>query len=239
MDDRAFDFEDRIPRAAADVEKLAMAAADPTRAVGARVAAENLEQPGLEIDRPCLLQPGHVFGGLRGEGHREGRRAFEGGVHFVDPAGLGVGERIVGGDVGLDVEDRSAVDQVARTEDEPSLADLEQLHGCDPERIGAMRRAGGEHAAPLRRAAGRQDFRTPVGVAMEPPEQPDAIEAFEVLERLLILVAREHLEDVRLGLALVGLMPGVELQGLPGADEADGGDGEAGFQDRSAVGFAS
>ena len=238
MDDRSFHLEDRIPGAATDVEKLAMAAADTTRAVRARVAAQDLEQTRFEIDRPFLLKPGHVFGGLRGEGHRESRRTFERGVDFVDPAGLGFREGVVGRDVGLDVEDRRAVDQVAGPEDKLTLADLNQLDGGDAERVGAVRGAGGEDTSSLRRAARREDFRPPVGVTVEPPEQPDAVEAFEVLERLLIFVAREHLEDVRLRLAFVGLMPGVELQRLAGADEADGRDGEAGFQDRSGVGFA-
>ena len=96
----------------------------------------------------------------------------------------------------------------------------------------AMRGAGGEDASPFGRTARWEHFGAPVGVTVEPPEQPDAVEAFEVFQRLLVFVARQHLEDVRLRLALVGLMPGVELQRLTGADEADGRDGEAGFQDR-------
>ena len=87
--------------------------------------------------------------------------------------------------------------------------------------------ASGEDAPPFRGAARREDFRAPVGIAMEPPDEPDAIEAFEVLEGLLIFVARKHLEDVGLGLLLVRLMTSVEFQRLPGADEADGRDGES------------
>ena len=41
-----------------------MAAADAAGSVGARVAAQDLEEAGFEIHCPILLQPGHVFGGL-------------------------------------------------------------------------------------------------------------------------------------------------------------------------------
>ena len=192
-----------------------MAAPDPACAMRGGVAAEDLVQAGLEIDGPFLPEPGHVLEGLRREADREGRRGVERGVHFVDPASLGVGEGIVGRDVRLDVEDRRAVDQVAGAEDQFSFLDLDQLHRSDAERIRSMRGARGEDAAPFRRAARREHFGSPVGVTVEPPDQPDAIEAFQVLERLLEFVARQHLQDVGLGLFLVGLVSGVELQRLP------------------------
>ena len=215
-----------------------MAAPDTAGAVRRRVTTEDLEQPCLEIHRPILLQPGHVFGCLGGEGHCVRRWGVERGVHFVDPSGFRIGKGVVGGDVGLDVEDRRAVDEITRAEDQLPFLDLDQLHRRDADRIGAMGGARGEDASPFRGAARREHFRAPVGIAMEPPDEPDAIEAFEVLERLLIFVARKHLEDVGLGLLLVRLMTGVEFQRLPGADEADGRDGESRIQDDQGLGLA-
>ena len=46
---------------------------------------------------------------------------------------------------------------------------------------------------------------------MEPPEQPDALEAGEILERLFVVVAGEQLDDVALGLGFVGLVEGLKL----------------------------
>lgn len=104
-----------------------------------------------------------------------------------------------------------------------ALLDRNQLDRGDAERVGAMRGTGCEDPAALRWAAGREHLGAPVFIPVKPPDQPDAVEPSQVLERLLVFVPGEHLQQVSLGLMLIGLVPGIELQRLLlCADEADG-----------------
>ena len=97
-----------------------------------------------------------------------------------------------------------------------------------------MRGTRGEDAASFGWAAWREYLGAPVFVAVEPPQQPNAIEAGEVLQGFDVFVAGDELEDVGLRELFVRLVAGVELQRLPSADMADGAEGEfVGRHDRA------
>ena len=140
------------------------------------------------------------------------------GVHFVDPAGSGVGEGVEGGYVRFDIEDGSAVDEVARAEDQAALFDSEEANGGDADRVWAIGGPGGEDAATLGRAAWGENQGAPVGVAMKPPDQPDAVEPGEIGQGLFVIVAGEEFEDAAFLIGLGRLMARLELELFGGAD---------------------
>ena len=57
---------------------------------------------------------------------------------------------------------------------------------------------------------------------MKPPQEPHPIHARQVLQRLLVAAAREQLEHVALLVCGGGLVPGLKLHPLPGAQVPDG-----------------
>jgi hypothetical protein len=74
-----------------------------------------------------------------------------------------------------------------------------------------MRRAGAENASTSRGALGRKDEGTPGGIAIKPPDQPDAGKPGEVAQRELEVASGNELENVGFGLGFAGLMPRIEL----------------------------
>ena len=81
-----------------------------------------------EIDRPVFLQPLALRHRRRGERHCIPCGFAQFGLHRIDPASARVREGIVRGDVGLHVEDRRAIYEIAGPEQEPPAGDAEQ---CD------------------------------------------------------------------------------------------------------------
>ena len=65
---------------------------------------------------------------------------------------------------------------------------------------------------------------------MEPPEQPHAGEAGEVLEGLLVARLGKEFEDVAFGLVFGGLVQGLKLHLLVRGEKADGAKGKQRLQ---------
>jgi len=221
-DVKTLDAEKRAPSAATDFELIGAAATNAPRAVRRGIAGEEFFEPRAKIDLPMSDEP---FG-LRGRRRRivdfELRGLARERVNFFDPTGAGVGETVVSRDVRLEIEDRRPLDEITFTEDEAPTLDRDELHGREPEGIGAMRRTRGEDPAPLRGTAGRDDLGAPRGVAMKPPDEPDAGKTGEIAESLLVIVAGDELEHVALGLLLGRLMERLKLDLFARADVADG-----------------
>lgn len=137
-DVRGGDGEKRAPGAAADFKKSAATFFDAAGAVRRGIAGEEFVEARGEIDLPVGAQPLGLGGGKRGKLHGERRRGGHESVHFLDPAGAFLRETIVGGDVGFEVEDRGAVDEVALAEDETTALDRDELHRGEAEGIGPV-----------------------------------------------------------------------------------------------------
>lgn len=221
-DFKFFDAKKRAPGAATDFELLAIAATDAARAVRCGIAGEEFLQTQTKINLPMSDEP---FG-LRGRDRRvvdfKLRRLAGECIDFFDPTGAGVGETVVGRDVRLKIKNRCALDEIAFTEDKAATLDRDELHGCEPQRIGAMRRTGGEDTAPLRWPAWRNDLGAPRSVAMKPPNEPDAGKTGQITERLLVIVAGHEFENVALGFLFRGLMESLKLYLFARANVADG-----------------
>lgn len=136
---KTLDVEKRAPSAATDFELVGAAATNAPRAVRRGIAGEEFFEPRAKIDLPMSDEP---FG-LRGRRRRivdfELRGLARESVDFFDPTGAGIGETVVRWDVGFEIKNRCALDEIAFTEDEATTIDCDELHGCESERIGAMR----------------------------------------------------------------------------------------------------
>ena len=99
------------------------------------------------------------------------------------PAGARDLEMIEGRNVRLDVEQRSAIQNIDSLHKEVILLNAQETNRGDPNVIGAGRRAGGENPALLvvQVGAGNQLRR---GGAIQQVNQPDALESLYVLEPL-------------------------------------------------------
>lgn len=89
------------------------------------IAGENLAQAQTEIDLPIVHQPRGLRLGERGKTNRELRWHRQRFIDLVDPAGFRVGERIVRGNVRLDVEHRRPVHEIAGTQNQASAFDFD------------------------------------------------------------------------------------------------------------------
>ncbi len=224
--DRAFDGELGEPGATADLGAMRATTADATRAVRRGIAREEFSQAGDEIDAPMRAQPGNlsVRGGC--DAHREFRRLAHGRVDLVDPPGARIGKRVERRHVGFDVEHRGAVDEIAGAEDEGASLDGEERHGREAEGIGPVGRTRGEDAAALDGTARREHERAPALVAMKPPQQPHPFETREIAQGVLVAAVGEELQCVACFRRSGGLVPGLEFHLLPGAEKADGWEGQ-------------
>jgi hypothetical protein len=224
--DRAFDGERGEPGATADLGAMRAATADATRAVRRGIAREEFSQAGDEIDAPMRAQPGNlrVRGGC--DAHGEFRRLAHGRVDFVDPPGARIGKRVERRHVGFDVEDRGAVDEIAGAEDQSASLDGEERHRRQAEGIGPVGRTRGEDAAALDGTARREHERAPALVAMKPPQQPHPFETREIAQGVLVAAVGEELQCVARFRRCGRLVPGLEFHLLPGAEKADGWEGQ-------------
>ena len=91
-----------------------------------------------KIDLPSGAQPLGLGGGERRKLHGELRRRSHERVDGVDPTGALVGKTVVGRDVGFEIENRCAVDEVALAKNERAALDGDELHGRQADGIGPM-----------------------------------------------------------------------------------------------------
>ena len=103
----------------------------------------------------------------------------------------------------LHVQNGRAVDQVDAAQVKVAAIDAQQSHSGQADGIGPVRRARGEQAPSLARAARRAHDRRPSATAMKPTEDPDAFDSDEVSERAGGNSLRVHLQD-RLGIRIYG-----------------------------------
>ena len=71
--------------------------------------------------------------------------------------------------------------------------DALELHDREPQRIGAVRRTGGEHTALLGAARG-EHLGAPALVQVKPKDDPDVIEPREIFEGVLVVLSFEELD---------------------------------------------
>ena len=142
---------------------------------------------------------------------------------LVHPAGARLGERIGPRDVGLDVEDRRAVDEVRLVHRQPQAVDGQQPDAREADRIRAVRAAGGEdaHAAAVARRHRRTHRRTPSAVAVEVEDEPEALEAGKIAQRLLEAAPRLEFDDAGTAGIEIALTRHVVLPSGLGAVAAD------------------
>jgi hypothetical protein len=150
--------------------------------------------------QPLELIPGEVR-----ERHVPGRD----GIRGRQPTRPRVRVCIGVSNVRLEVEDRRLVQKVEAAHVKDQALDPLESHHAQANRVGAMRRARGEHAT-FAIAAGRENFRLPTSslldVSMKDENDPDAIETVEAFERVLVAAAREKL-DAADGVQRVARLP--------------------------------
>ena len=178
------------PGAAADLESDSVATTNAARAVRGGIAFQQLDQPGPEVDRPSFQQPSGLGISQRRKTHREPGRRAERCIHFLNPAGTLLDKDVKGRDVRLDVKNRRSIHQVAGAQKKIQTLDPQELHRGQTERIRPMRRARCENASPLSGTARRKNHGAPSGVAVKPPEQPNAGETSKVMERFAVSTFR-------------------------------------------------
>ncbi len=94
--------------------------------------------------------------------------------------------------IGFDIQQRCAVENIHTANGQSVVLDTEKSHTRQPNRIRAARHTRGEQPA-LNFVPERDDSQTWGGRTVEPVEQPDSLEAVQVLEAVGIL--REELDD--------------------------------------------
>lgn len=102
--------------------------------------------------------------------------------HLGDIAAVGLGEGVAVGDIGLDVEDGGLVEEVDAFNLEKVAVDAQEAKGAEADGVGAVWGAGCEGSAFYFRTAWWGDGGVPVFVEVEPGDDPDVVEAFEVFE---------------------------------------------------------
>lgn len=116
-DEFTFDLEHRIPSTAADVEAVTVSATNATGAMRRGITRKDFKHPISEVDLPIVEQPLHVCLSELRKSYLECRRGGERSIDFINPARFGIGKRIITWNVGFDIEDGRAFDEVARSED--------------------------------------------------------------------------------------------------------------------------
>lgn len=176
-----------------------------------------------------FLEPGCLGLGQRLEDHGEWRRLCKGGFDGVVPSRAGGWEGIIGRDVGLDVEDGGAIDEITGANPEMMTLDAQQCNRCQAQRIRAIRASGGKDAAALRRASRGKHEGTPPFVPMKPPDQPDPLEPLQIPQGQSWFHTLDQLKETLLGIGIRRLVTSLELHLLLGPDVSDGLEGEFGW----------
>lgn len=222
VDDGSFHRKNRPPGATTDLKDTSAAALDAARAMRGGVLREQFRHAGTKVDAPMLGQPFRLRLCERGVGERVLWWGLFQRGYFIRPASFLAGENIVNGNVRFDIEDGCAIHEITRAENQTTSFHAEKLHGGEAERIRPVRGARGKNTTPFRRASGRENKGLPSIVPMEPPDEPDACEAGDILQGLLVAAIRQEFEDVLLGLFFQRLMTRMKLQRFLRRDVADG-----------------
>jgi len=111
----------------------------------------------------------------------------------VEPAVSGFGDGVGVGNVGLDVDNRRAVEHVDVQDIEPQVLHALELHHAQAEWVRSVWGTGRECAAAYV-AARWLHLRAPAVIEVEPEQHPDVFPAFEVRQCVLEVPALEELD---------------------------------------------
>lgn len=102
----------------------------------------------------------------------------------IDPPGLGIGEGVGLGNVGLDVEDGGMVEEVALIDMEGDPFDVSETNAGKADGVRTVRTARGKNPDTLviGRGDGRSNGGSPMGISIKEEQEPDSFEAIEVTE---------------------------------------------------------
>ena len=147
-------------------------------------------------------------------------------IQFIDPTGFGVRKSIRVGHVGFDIENRCAIQEVNTSKVQRPAFDLYQFYSRQADRIGTMRRAGGQNA-PFWTTPRRLDTAFPSFAQMKGEDQPQPVEAAQILNDFLVQPILEFQGGNREIPAFRAfhhraLMGGINPAGLGGSQDANG-----------------
>ena len=242
-DSPAFDVKSNPPIFHGE-EHSVLERADAAVRVGLGAEGEGALDGRQEVDGVGSAEPLGLLGGggapfdleagLGVGGRGDGAARVRGGREGLEPAGAGARVGVGVGDVGLDIEDGRAVDEVEVADVEGEPVDAVEADGAEAEGVWAVGRSGGEDTAAFAGAPRREDLGSPALVQVEPEEDPDSVKPFEVFEGVLEAVPWDELDGARDVAGGEGLAGRAHAVGEGGAGDADGGDGEARREARGA-----
>lgn len=137
-------------------------------------------------------------------------------------------EGIYRGDIWLDVQDRSSIDEVGVADvDEVALGiNLKEWYRRDANRVWSMRGARREYTAPGGISSRRKHKGAPCRVTMEPPHKPDPIERAEVSQRYVKTTLFCEFNNISLGCGILRLVRRLKLCPHLRANDPDRREGE-------------